>query len=356
MISFSSYYSTGSRYPEFLWYNKIIIMKKGRIFMETGLKAWIAAYDTDGRIELPGGWHWDVRQNGTGYLKDPDDKLCVGYDLENQTIRFGADGGMKAPGLNPWTVQEMGEKFAREHFMEGEMADAYDRFATERGERRKTYEREIRGSLTGVIQMEYREGNWTAHVDTNAVHDMTPEIETKPELTKEEGVALFNRMSQSLDVMPLRDPLGYMALSENLYGYLKDQYAFQYEDMINNIDAGFINGNGYGCEAVLNKLDVTVRKNIREYCLPEGVRYQDLKYVKATPELKDAANEFVKRRVIKTVDFEKKRSHSADSLAKDHERFLAAGEALRERIADAVLPPFTVDLHEDQDLGFQQGS
>ena len=131
---------------------------------------------------------------------------------------------------------------------------------------------------------------------------------------------------------------------------MKDQYEFQYEDTIQNIDAGFINGNGRGCEAVLDKLDATVRKNMREYCLPEGVNYQDIRHVAVTPDLKNAANEFVRQRVTKTVDFERKRSHSPESLARDHAKFLAAGEALKEQISIAALPPLVVTMGQESGM------
>ena len=312
--------------------------------METGMRAWIANQDGKAaKVELPGGWEWDVRQDGTGHLAGPGGALCVGYDLNSRTMRFGADGETKVPGLNLWTVQEMGERFARDNFMDKAAGEAYDQFAKERGNRRREYEKGVRAEMSGVIQIELSEGVWTAHVDTDAVRGMTG-IESPPEISVTEGVALFNRMSAARHVMPLRDPMGYMTLDGSLYDHIKDQYEFQYEDTIQNIDAGFINGNGRGCEAVLDKLDATVRKNVREYCLPDGVNYQDLRHVAVTPELEKAVNDFVKQRVTKTVNFEKKRSHSKESLERDHAKFLAAGEAMQEQIAAAALPPLDVSM------------
>lgn len=319
--------------------------------METGMNAWIANADSGARISLPGGWHWDVSSDKTGCLKDPEGRLCVNYDISPGTnaIRFGKDGLTVAPGLNLWVVQEMGEKFARENFMDDDTCTAYDEFAKERSEKRKEYDKGVRNQLAGLIQLELKEGRWTAHVDTISVKDITG-IDSKSVLTLSEGVALFNRMSEARHVMPLRDPLGYMTLKDNLYDHIKEQYASQYEDMIDNIDAGFINGNGRGCEAILNKLDATVRKNIREYCLPDGVNYQHLRNIAPTDELMGAVNEFVKQRVVKTVNFEKKRDHSKDALEKDHEKFLAAGENLKARIADAALPPMDMSFAEDSGI------
>ncbi len=322
--------------------------------METGTGAWIAnqEFDFSGkdiRVDLPGGWYWNVSPDKTGYLMNPDDQRCVGYDLNTGTIQFGADGHTEAPGLNLWTVQEMGEKFAREYFMDEATGQQYDNFVRERSSRRQTYERGVRAKLTGLIQVELHQGTWTAHVDQDGVRKMTG-IETEPELTREEGVALFNRMMETLHVMPLRDPMGYLTLHDNLYNYIKDQYDFQYDDMIQNIDAGFINGNGRGCEAVLDKLDSVVRKNIREYCLPDGINYQDLRFMKTTPELESSVNAFVKQRVTKTVNYEKKRSHSAESLAKDHEKFLAAGEALKDQIGLMALCPMDLSVKSYPDM------
>lgn len=340
-----------------LWYNEIKYkIERMNKVMETGINAWIANYTFDfsggnARIDLPGGWYWDISPNQTGYLKTPNDELCVGYDLNNNIIQFGADGKMTVPGLNLWTVQEMGEKFARENVMDAETCIGYDQFAKDRGERRKQYEKGVRAQMTGLIQMELYQGVWTAHVDAEAVHDITG-IESDSELTREQGIALFNRMSEARHVMPLRDPMGYMTLEGNVYDYIKEQYEFQYDDTIQNIDAGFINGNGRGCEAVLDKLDVTVRKNVREYCLPDGVNYQDLRFMETTPEIESAVNEFVRQRVTKTVNFEKKRSHSKESLERDHEKFVAAGEALKDQIADAALAP--MDFSFEQENGIQQ--
>lgn len=323
--------------------------------MNIGIQSWLANYKFDepgnnGTIELPGGWHWDISENNTGFLITPNGDLCVGYDVGEQSISFGKDGQITVPGLNLWTIQEMGEKFARENFMDSDTAKEYDVFAEKRGEARRTYEKGVRNELRGLIVMKLKEGQWSAHVDTDAVKNMTG-IESEAVISKLDGAKLFNRISEARDVMPLRDPMGYMIPENNIYTYIKDQYDFQYNDTIDNIDAGFINGNGYGCEKVLEKLDSVVRKNICEYCLPEGFHYSDLRYVETTPELENAVNEFVKQRVTKTVNFEKKRLHTAESLQKDHEKFLKAAESLREKINEAVFPPLDIpEIEEDNGL------
>lgn len=325
--------------------------------MLTGTGAWIANHkfgpqDDNIRIDLPGNWYWDISANGIGFLKGPKDELCVGYNLADHTIQFGSNGKTEAPGLNLWTIQEMGEKFARENFMNAETRKEYDIFSEKRMNERKAYEKGVRTEMTGLIQLELYEGEWTAHVNTEAVKRMTG-IESKPEISREEGIALFNKMSEARQVMPLRDPMGYMTLDGSLYHYVKDQYEFQYNDTIDNIDAGFINGNGHGCEAVLGKLDATVRKNMREFCMPEGISYLSTRHIKATPELQDAANAFVKQRVTKTVNFEKKRSHSPESLARDHEKFLAAANVLKEKISDAAFPSMDVSISEETGIGMK---
>lgn len=314
--------------------------------MDTGLKSWIAncEFDFSGnnvQIDLPGGWYWDVSPNKTGYLKTPEGNLCVGYDLTANTIQFGADGKVAAPGLNLWTIQEVGEKFARENFMSPDTAKEYDTFAKERSEERRSYEKNIREEMKGIITMELNNGKWTAHVDTESVMHMTG-IKSEPELSKQEGIKLFNQMSEIKHVMPLRDPMGYMIPKGNVYTYIKDQYDFQYNDTIDSIDAGFINGNGYGCEKVLDKLDAVVKKNVREYCLPDGIHYQDLRFIHATPEIKSVVDEFVKQRVTKTVNYEKKRDHTRESLEKDHKKFVSAAEKLQEKIGDVALPPLDI--------------
>lgn len=319
--------------------------------METGIKAWIANQDphVQSKVDLPGGWYWDIDPGKTGYLKGPQGELYVGYDLNEHIIQFGSDGRTFAPGLNLWTVQEMGEKFVYDNFMDEDARTAYDQFSEERITNRREYEKGVRAEMSGMIQLELAEGEWTALVDTDKVKQMSG-LDVDPEMTREQGIALFNRISEIRNVMPLRDPLGYMAADDNLYNYIKEAYDFQYNDTIDSIDAGFINGNGRGCEKVLDNLDKTVKKNVREYCLPDGVHYQVLRHVVMTDELQTAVDEFVKQRVTKTVNFEKKRSHDRESLARDHEKFLKAGEMLKEEITNTVLPPFDVSLDESIDI------
>lgn len=319
--------------------------------METGLNAWIANREPKkfDRVDLPGGWHWGISGNKTGYLMGPDDKLYVGYDVKDETMRFGKNGETDVPGLNLWVVQEMGEKFVRENFMDEDTAREYDEFAEKRGAERKEYEKGVRSEMDGLIQVELKEGEWTAHVDVEGVKDLTG-IDSKPEISREEGIALFNRMSEAQHTAPLRDPMGYMTLDNNLYEFIKDEYDTAYNDAIDSIETGLLNGNGHGCQAVLDKLDAVVRKNVREYCLPEGVNYQHLRNIETTPELEDAVGKFVQQRVVKTVNFEKKRSHSKESLEKDHQKFVEAGEALKEQIAIAALGPMDVSLKDDKDV------
>lgn len=327
-------------------------------YIETGEKAWIANQnmnpdDSTIFIELPHGWRWQINSPSTGILVNNDNQAVAGYDLKEEILQFGSDGVTKAPGLNLWTIQEMGEKFARDNFMDEKTAARYDEFYKARGDKRKEFERDVREKLTGIIQLELSEGEWTAHVDTDKVMKLSG-IASHNEITRENGIALFNRISETLHVMPLRDPLGYMKLEGNTYDYIKDQYEFQYNDTIDNIDAGFINGNGRGCEAVLDKLDATVRKNIREYVLPDGMNYQDLRHISMTDELESAVNDFVKQRVTKTVNFEKKRSHSPESLAKDHEKFMRAAENLKDTISRAAMPELDVSFSETLDTGLTQ--
>lgn len=310
--------------------------------MDKGINAWIANQTpgSDAIITLPGGWQWNVHSNDTGHLKLPDGTLCVGYDLNTNTMQFGDAGKTGVTKLNLWTAQTMGEKFARENFMDPDTAKQYDEFARERDKTRRAYEKDIRGKMTGMIRLEMKQGDWTAHVNVAEVKNLTG-IESAAELSRQEGIRLFNQMSIQQQVMPLRDPMGYMTLENNVYDYIKDQYDFQYNDTINSIDAGFINGTGYGCEKILDNLDAVVRKNIREYCIPSGVHYQDLRFVSLTPEIEQAVDEFVKQRVTKTVNYEKRRDHTMESLQRDHEKFMDAGDTLRDIIGNAALAPFS---------------
>lgn len=314
--------------------------------METGRKAWLACQTFErGKpavIELPDGWRWKAEDENRGCLYTPEGDKCAGYDLETETLQFGADGVVKAKGLNAWVAQEMGEKFAQE-LMDEDTKVEYKAYAEKRRVERSDFDKAVRTELASAFQMELKNGDWSVQVDMERLTGTGGQIR----MSRSGAAAVFNQMSEVRGVMPLRDSFGYMTRENNLYQYVKDQYVFQYEDTIDNIEAGFINGNGRGCEAVLNNLDAVVKKNMREYCLPEGVRYQDLRYVEATPKLQEAANAFVRQRVTKTVNFEKKRSHSQESLERDHRRFLEAAESFRDAIGEEALGTLTLS---DEDV------
>ena len=90
--------------------------------METGIKAWIANQDphVHTKVDLPGGYYWDIDPGNTGYLKGPRMNFMSGMTSMSISYSLAHDGRTFAPGLNLWTVQEMGEKFVRDNFMDKE--------------------------------------------------------------------------------------------------------------------------------------------------------------------------------------------------------------------------------------------
>lgn len=279
------------------------------------------------------GWDWSISSTGRGSLSAPDGtKHCV-FDLMAGTIQFEPDGEtVTAPGLSADLVQEMGERYANEIVFTPEEQSAYIKQIEIRDDAKKQHNRSVWNSLKGVIQIEHKDGSWLAHVDTDRVRELTG-IESDHVLSLQNGYQLFNQMSEKLHAAPLRDPSGYMALSGNVYEFIHTEYRNQYENVLQGIDNMMVDGTGYGVSAVLDKLTPTIRKNVSEF-LPEGERFGDLRFVKASDEQKQAMKNFVKCRVSKTLAYEKKRSYEPSALERINTKYEEAGK----RLHDTLLP------------------
>lgn len=188
--------------------------------------------------------------------------------------------------------------------------------------------KEFRTLLGKSLQIERKEdGAWLTHVDQKTLlNDYNIEVDSFV-LSKAGGIETFNRVSESFDVPALRDPSGYMAIEDNMQSYLKSSYQQRYEDALDNIDANIVDGTGYGVEAVLNKMDSVIRKDMKNV-LPKDMVYGDLRFVKATVEHKEAIDELSNARVSKTLAYEKKRSYEDSSLERIDQRFDDAGKKI----------------------------
>lgn len=134
------------------------------------------------------------------------------------------------------------------------------------------------------------------HIDTKQLERDTGFVITTPLVTRAEGIDLFNKVAEANGLPARQDPAGYMILDDNVYQYLHESYEDHYERAAEDIEGGFGYGTVHAMNGVLDKLKTHVRNNVREH-LPEGVQYSELRFKRATPELKDAVDTFVEKRV-----------------------------------------------------------
>lgn len=284
-------------------------------------------------------WAWTVDGAGSGYLLAPDGEKHCQFDLLSATIALVPGGAqISAPGLTLPLVQEMGEKYAYDIAFSPDERKAYDDFDKARVAERKAYSRTVYDSIKGTVQLERRNGSWLAHVDTERVLGLSG-IESAHVVSREQGITLFNQIAEQFHAYPLRDPVGYMALDNNMYEFVHREYRNQYEDTLQAIDNNFIDATGYGVEAVLSHLDSTIRKNMSQNCMPDGERYGNLRFVPATDECRKAVKDFVKQRVDKTLTYEKKRSYEKDTIARADKKYEQAAERVKALLSASMAAP-----------------
>lgn len=284
---------------------------------------------------LDSGWQWELSGTGKGALTAPDGSKHCQFDLLSGTIQFEPDGEeTKAPGLSASLVQEMGEKYVYHCVFTEPEKKEYDDHVVLRTNTKKAHDRSVRDSLRGKIQLEYNSGGWLAHVDTDYVKEQF-QMDIHPTISKQQGIDLFNRLSEKAHAAPICDPIGYMALEGNMYEFIQTEYRNQYENVLQAIDNQMIDGSGYAVAKVLDNVSSIVRKNIQKDCLPDGEDFGNLRFLKATEERKDAARNFVKCRVSKTLTYEKKRSYEKETIARTNTKYYEAAN----RLKDAMFPP-----------------
>lgn len=193
--------------------------------------------------------------------------------------------------------------------------------------------KEFRQKLGKSIRIERRGSDWLAHLDKKTLQEDFNVSLNAHITSKEKAVYVFNHISERRGIEPLRDPSGYMTLDNNLQQYVKSTYEDRYEETLEDIDDNIIDGTGYGVESVLNKLDSTIRKDVKEY-LPKDMNYGDLRFVSATDERKEAVDKFVNARISKTLAYEKKRSYEPEAMERIDNRFKEAGQTFKESLGE----------------------
>lgn len=125
--------------------------------------------------------------------------------------------------------------------------------------------------------------------------------------TRIQAIELFNDIAEENGLNRLRDPLGYMKLDNNMYDAIHETYKAKYQQTADMIDNGLMTGGSYGMKAVLNKLNPTVRKDMKTF-MPQGVKYSELRFIENTPQSQELIDKYVAERVRLTYSWGIKRS------------------------------------------------
>lgn len=150
--------------------------------------------------------------------------------------------------------------------------------------------------------------------------------------SREAGVARFNEEAEKQGLKPLRDPQGYMTLDDNVYQAVKDTYEEKYDTKAQEIEDGFsVIKSTYAIDALLDKLDATVRKDSKRF-VPEGMVYGDLRFVRNTPEIQEKIDKMVDKRVEMTLKYQISRSVDDESFMRTFHGFVEAGKELANTI------------------------
>lgn len=291
-----------------------------------------SAYGKPASVPVIDGWSWELSGDGKGFLLGPlGFHHCI-FDLTAASLTFEPDGeSIIAPGLSLPLVLEMGETYAMElAFSEQERSMYRIQEPIWEAERRK-YNRTVYEKLTGIVQLEHKDGGWLAHVEEDRVKEILPTYDGGHVLSKDDGIQLFRRLCDILHGTPLSDPKGYMALQGNIYEFLQSEHVNQYEDMLQAIDNQIVDGTGYGISAVLDKGRADVRM-IMKPVMPKGENFGDLRFLEATEERKRAVRDFIKCRVSKTLIYEKRRGYETATIERANRKFEEAGQRLSEAL------------------------
>lgn len=170
----------------------------------------------------------------------------------------------------------------------------------------------------------------TAIVDTDFVESQG--MQSEDSISRMEGITLFNDIAKSNGLNELQDPRGYMTLDNNVYDAIHNAYENQYTEAVNRIDTGMMAGGTYGMVAVLNTLKPTIRHDITPY-MPSDVKYSELRFVQASPEIKETINDYVSSRVRLTHAFGIKRSIEQSTFNEIKDSMKLHGDKFKHQVA-----------------------
>lgn len=179
------------------------------------------------------------------------------------------------------------------------------------------------------------EGSKT-NVDTEFVTAQGVAIPDNP--TRLDGVKLFNEIAMKNELKPLPDPLGYMTLDGNLYAYIHDKYQTEYSNAINMVENGLMSGGSYALREVAGNLPQNIRKDIKPF-MPDKFKYSEMRFVKASDEMKHCVDDYVSARVQLTHLYHMRR-RVEDPIFKDlRYQMSSAGNKLKELIVESLNGP-----------------
>ena len=174
---------------------------------------------------------------------------------------------------------------------------------------------------------------FSTHVDSNFMTAQNVEIPNNP--TRLDGIKLFNEIAVKNELKPLTDPLGYMTLDNNLYIYIHDKYQTEYSKAINMVDNGLMRGGSYALRAVSDKLPQNIRRDMTPF-MPDNFKYSDMRFVRASDEMKHRVDDYVASRVKLTHLHSMRRRVEEETFDDIRSNLLTSGNKLKDLIEQSL--------------------
>lgn len=174
---------------------------------------------------------------------------------------------------------------------------------------------------------------FSTHVDSNFMTAQNIEIPDNP--TRLDGIKLFNEIAVKNELKPLTDPLGYMTLDNNLYIYIHDKYQTEYSKAINMVDNGLMRGGSYALRAVSDKLPQNIRRDMTPF-MPDNFKYSDMRFVRASDEMKNRVDDYVASRVKLTHLHSMRRRVEDETFEDIRSNLLTSGNKLKDLIEQSL--------------------
>ena len=174
---------------------------------------------------------------------------------------------------------------------------------------------------------------FSTHVDSNFMTAQNVEIPNNP--TRLDGIKLFNEIAVKNELKPLTDPLGYMTLDNNLYIYIHDKYQTEYSKAINMVDNGLMRGGSYALRAVSDKLPQNIRRDMTPF-MPDNFKYSDMRFVRASDEMKNRVDDYVASRVKLTHLHSMRRRVEEETFDDIRSNLLTSGNKLKDLIEQSL--------------------